>query len=255
MRHLLVCGGVGGRAKGLDWLRQVVEVRRPDAVLFAGGVLNGVRQYAACGSTAWGLAREDALFIEHFFEVLGGLGTFSAVIPGPGDTPVEDFLRMGMHAELEFPKVHLVHAGLVEQGDTAVCGVGGRLCDGPAGEIDVCSRTLAEYHLRPLWTSTRPHRVLLLACPPAGPLGGDDGSSLVGDLIDSYHPGLCVVGGPNERRGARRMARTLVVNPGHLAQGCAAWVDRSRPVGEMVELLDLHHFGPYAVPADLGVCD
>ena len=60
-----------------------------------------------------------------------------------------------------------------------------------------------------------------------------------GDLIDSYHPTLCVVAGTTERRGSQRIAHTLVVNPGRLADGSVAWLDWNRSRGEQVEILPL----------------
>jgi Icc-related predicted phosphoesterase len=239
----------------LAWLRQVVERRRPDGILFAGGVLDTARRYAPRDGTAWGLTREDAGFLEQFLEALGRLGVFSALIPGPMDTPLEDFLRMGMHAEIEFPGVHLVHATLVERGDIAVCGVGGVICEGSACELDTCSRTLAEYYLRPLWTAKQPHRILLLATPPKGPLGGEEGTTVMADLIDSYHPSLCVVAGPSGRRGTQRIAHTLVINPGYLAEGWAAWLDWNRAAEEQVEFLNLRALEPAGVAAEVGVGD
>jgi Icc-related predicted phosphoesterase len=255
MRRFLVCGGIHSRPSAVEALRQAARLRQPEAILFVGGVVGGLRQYAARGATPWALTHADALFIERFFEVLGELGVFAAVIPGPADTPVEEFLRMGMHAEVDFPGVNLVHATLVQKGDVAVCGIGGRIGAGAVYDADLCSRTLAGYFLRSLRSARQPHRVLLLAAPPTGTLGGTDGSTLVGELIDSHHPSLCVVGGPDERRGCQRVARTLVVNPGHLAEGSAAWVDLGRPASEVVEFLDLRHPGVMGSATELGVCD
>jgi Icc-related predicted phosphoesterase len=255
MRRFLVCGGIHSRPSALEALRRAARLRQPEAVLFVGGVGGGLRQYAARGTTPWALTHADALFIERFFEALGELGVFAAVVPGPADTPLEEFLRIGMHAEVDFPGVHLVHATLVQKGDVAVCGVGGRIGTEAVYDGDTCSRTLVEYHLRSLRAARQPHRVLLLAAPPRGALGGDDGSSLVGELIDSHHPSLCAVGGPDGRRGSQRVARTLVINPGHLAEGSAAWLDLGRPVEEAVEFLDLRHPGGTGAAAELGVCD
>jgi hypothetical protein len=237
----------------LDWLRQVVAKRRPDGILFAGGVLDPARHYAPQTTTEWGLTAEDARFLEQFFETLGHLSLFSAVIPGPVDTPLEDFLRMGMHAELEFPGVHLAHATLVEKGDIAVCGLGGGIADGPSMDPTTCSRTLAEYHLRSLWTAKQPHKILLLATPPIGPLGGEQGGAVINDLIDSYHPSLCVVAGPSERRGTQRIASTLVINPGHLAESWAAWLDWNRPTDECVEFLNIPDVISGVIST--GICD
>ncbi len=255
MRRFLVCSGVHSRPKSLEWLRQAVAKRRPEGLLFAGGVLDRGRQYVAQTTTQWGLTHDDALFLEKFFETVGGLDIFSAIIPGPVDTPLEDFLRLGMNAEVDFPGLHLVHATLVEKGDIAVCGMGGCISGCPATELDTCSRTLAEYHLRSLGSAKQPHKVLLLANPPPGQLGGEEGSALTGDLIDSYHPSLCVVAGPSERRGTQRIASTLVINPGCLAEGWAAWLDRNRPADEQVEFLNLRDLESAGVATDIGVCD
>ena len=247
MRRWLVCGGVDGKPEGLHRLRQAVARRRPDGVLFAGGVLSPRRAYVP-RLTHWDLAHADALFLNEFFETLGGLGTFAAVIPGPRDGPLDDFLRMGMSAEIEFPKVHLAHATLIQERDVAVCGLGGRIACGCAVELDCCSRTQAEYALRTLWAAPQPRKVLLLAAPPPGSLGGKEGTTLTGELIDTYHPALCVVGDGNERRGCQRIAGTLVVNPGHLADGVAAWVDWSRPGADRAEFLDLWELDSAVVP-------
>jgi hypothetical protein len=254
MRRFVACSGVRGRSKALSWLRRLVEKRRPDGVLFAGGVLD--RGWRCTTDTApCALTRDEAIFVEKFFQTVGGLGVFSAIIPGPADAPLDEFLRLGMAAEVEFPGLHIVHATPAEKGDVIVCGMGGCVVDGPAAELDVCSRTRAEYQLRPMWTARQPRKVLLLARPPTGALGGEKGSRLIAELVDSFHPSLCVVAGPSERRGTRRMASTLVVNPGYLAEGWAAWLDWGREADDRVELLDLRDLDRAGLPADLGVCD
>jgi len=70
-------------------------------------------------------------------------------------------------------------------------------------------------------------------------LGGPEGNALVGDIIDSYHPSLCVVAGPSMCQGTQRIANTLVINPGQLADGCAALLNWNQTVGEQVEFLNL----------------
>ena len=242
MRRFLVCSGVDGRPKSLEWLRQAVEKRSPDGILFAGGVLDGARLYSRDPAA---LTHEEGRFVEHFFETLGNLGVFSAVIPGPADGPLEEFLRIGMHAEVESPAVHLAHATLLERGELAVSGVGGKI----GQEVSVI---MAQYHLRSLWTAKQPHRILLLATPPTGALGGPEGSSVVGDFIDSYHPALCVVGGPSQCRGSQRVAKTLVINPGRLAEGWAAWFDWNRQADDAVEMLNLRELSPKSVALDIG---
>jgi len=248
MRRLLLCAGVYGQRKALEGLNRAVQARRPDGVLFAGGVLPLFRHYTA-RTTLWDMDREDAQFVQHFFEELGKLGVFSAVIPGTTDTPVEEFLRIGMHAEVEFSGVHVVHATLVEQRDLAVCGIGGHISGNGCHEPDWCPRILAAYHLRKLWTVKQPRRALLLPSPPPGTLGGPEGNAFAGELIDSLHPTLCVVGGTTQRRGIERVAGTLVVNPGALADGSAAWLDWGRDSDHRVEFLDLRTSEPIDVAA------
>jgi Icc-related predicted phosphoesterase len=65
------------------------------------------------------------------------------------------------------------------------------------------------------------------------------GNRIAGDFIDSYYPSLCVAAGTTEQRGSQWIARTLVVNPGRLADGSAAWLDWNRNKGEQVDLLRL----------------
>ncbi len=236
MHTLLLCSGVHGHGQALDRLRHLVETRRPNGILFAGGVLSPARYYEP-KFTLWGMTHEDARFLHRFFETLGGLGVFSAVIPGAEDTPLEEFVRLGMHAEVEFPTLHLAHATVVTRDGLAVVGLGGRVSEGAACELDCCSRTLALYFLRSLAGANQPHKVLLLAKPPIGPLGSLDGSVLSAELIDSLHPSICVVEGGREGAAVRRVAHTFVVEPGFLADGRAAWLDWRRDPGERVELL------------------
>lgn len=254
MRRFLICSGVHSRPKSLEWLQRAVETRHPDGILFAGGVLDMGRQYTS-RTTPWGLTHDDAIFIEKFFETLGHIGIFSAVIPGPVDTPLEDFLRAGMHAEVTYPNLHMAHATLIERGDVAVSGIGGCIMEGHMTDVDRYSRTVAEYFLRPFRLAPQPHTVLLLATPPLGPLGGSDGSRVVSELIDSYHPSLCVVNGPHETRGVQHIAHTTIVNPGHVAEGWAAWLDWNRDLNDQVSFLNLRDLEMAKAMADVGVCD
>jgi hypothetical protein len=236
MNTFLLCSGVHGEDRGLHAVRLLVEVRRPDGILFAGGVLPVGRRYGP-KITLWGMTREDSIFVERFFATLGGLGVFSAVIPGAEDTPLEEFLRLGTCAEVEFPSVHVVHANPATRDGMAVAGLGGWISEGAACELDCCSRTLAKYYVRPLSAATQPHKVLLLPRPPGA--AGKPGTSLLSaELIDSLHPHVCVVGDGNEAPPVQRVAHTLVVCPGSLAQGRAAWLDWRRPPADRIQLLD-----------------
>jgi hypothetical protein len=237
MRRFLICAGVYGQADALERLRWWVEKWRPEGLLFAGGILGRPRHYKVYTTTQWGLSRVDALFLEKFFATLGGLRCFAAIIPGPTDMPLDEFLHLGMNAEVEYPGLHLAHATLIEEKDVAVCGMGGCLTNECLPEADYFSRAKVEYYLRGLWSAVQPRKILLLPESPFNGLSGPEDKRLPGSLIDSYHPTLCVIGG--NQRGFHRVASTLVVNPGSLANGQVAWLDWGRPTPNQVELLDL----------------
>lgn len=247
MRRFLICANLECRPKSLDWLRKLVELRRPDAILFAGGVLDAIRAHMPLPKKQR-MTHDEAVFVEKFFQTLADLKVYCAIIPGPGDFPIEEFLRLGMNAEVEYASVHLVHMTLHEEGDAALCGLGGRINHG-----DGISRTLAEYHLRQIGSAEQPQRILVLSSPPPGALGGTEANAVMGELIDSLHPTLCAVGGPTEQRGSQRIGHTLIINPGFMAEGFAAWVDLTKSGDDRVELLDLRKL--LALPTDIGAVD
>jgi hypothetical protein len=231
MRRLLLAGHLDGQAEALARLQTLVQERRPDGVLFAGGILGGNTASYAEKLKQW----EDSL------DGFGKLGVFTAVIPGAMDAPLRELLWLAKDAEVEHPNVHAAHAWLFEQGDVAVCGLGGELTETEDRSEDrLCyARASAEYFLRALWQAEQPYKVLLLSVAPPGQLGGEEGNRICGDFIDSYHPSLCVVVGTTERRGFQQIAHTLVVNPGRLADSSVGWLDRNRSGGEQVEFLRL----------------
>jgi len=67
----------------------------------------------------------------------------------------------------------------------------------------------------------------------------EPGNRICSELIDSYHPSLCVVAGATRRRSIRRIAHSLVVNPGRLADGSVAWLDRNQPADHGVEFFKI----------------
>jgi hypothetical protein len=241
MRRFLICSGIHSDPNGIARLEQVALARHPDGILFAGGILAPGRPVTACSTppTLWGLTAAESRFIEDFFAALGRLKVFSAVIPGPAGEPMDEFYCLAMAAELTFPDVHVVHATLVENRDVAFCGIGGSIAEEPLLGIETYTRTKVEYLLRPLRRSEQPRKALLLAAAPSGSTEWPADKSLVWELIDSFHPDLCVVYGPGDRPGSQTVARTLVINPGCLADGKAAWLDWSRDERDRVELIDL----------------
>jgi len=228
---------VYGKWHGIEGLRRFAAERRPEAILFAGGILSPERQIAPRGASSFGLTLEDERFVHEFGAALGGLGVFSAVIPGPNFEPLDEFYRWGLAVELEFPHVHMAHATLVEERDLAVCGLGVAVAEEALRREDSYSRIRALYFLRPLRTSVKPRKVLLLPEPPPGVLGGPEGNSVIGEIIDGLRPSLCVVAGKTERRGLQWIASTLLVNPGALADDSAALLDWERSGNDQVEFL------------------
>jgi Icc-related predicted phosphoesterase len=237
MRRLLLCSGIHGSRDGIERLRRLAAERRPEAILFAGGVLSPSRDVVPCETTEWGVATEDERFVHDFYAALGGLGVFTAVIPGPDPGPLDEFYRLALAAELESPNVRVVHATLVEVQGLALSGLGVAIAEPPLMREDCYSRVRARYFLRSLRASEKPRKALLLPDPPPGALGGPEGNVEIGELIDWLRPGLCVVAGRTERRGLQRVAGTLVVNPGCLAEGSAAWLDWDRISDDQVEFL------------------
>jgi len=229
MRRFLIAGRLDGRHEAMAKLQSLVQERRPEGVLFTGDILGTAPDSDAERVKGW----------KDFFDSLGKLGVFTAVIPGPSDVPLWMFLRMANAAEVANPNLHVAHATLFEEGDVAINGIGGELTEDRDRTVERLSyaRASAEYFLRTLWQADQTHKVLLMSVAPPGQLGGDDGNGICGDFIDSYHASLCVVAGTTERRGFHRVAHTLVVNPGRLADGSAAWLDWNRIKPEQVEIL------------------
>lgn len=224
--QLLACAGVNGDEEALQRFAEIAAERKPDAILFAGGILAADTQ-----------AQHRAAFIARFFQAMGAY-PFAAVIPGPHETPPHEFYRAALNAEVVFPSVFSVHAAPITQGDMAVCGLGGMVTEDEDGcePVFKYSHASAEYFLRGLWQATQPIKVLLLSEPPPGILSGGDGNPIIDEFIKSYHPSYCIVCGRKESRGVEKVASSMVVNPGMLSEGSAAWISR---IDERVELLDL----------------
>src|SRR4051812_23981350 len=100
MKRFLIAGRLDGQFDGLATLQTLVDERKPDGVLFAGGILGEDRTTNAEKLKKW----------DQFFKSLDKLGVFTAVIPGTADVPAREFLRMATAAEVAHPNLHVVHA-------------------------------------------------------------------------------------------------------------------------------------------------
>ncbi|MGL4549724.1 MAG: hypothetical protein ACRC33_00945, partial [Gemmataceae bacterium] len=214
MKTFLVCCGLDGRPDALGLLEAAVRERKPDGLLFAGGVLAREHEYAASLTTEFGHTRAASLFLERFFTALGRLDVFAAVIPGAADAPLDPFLRIGMMAELAHPRLHVVHVTPAVERGVAVFGLGGRIAEYTDTDHGLYSRSLAEYYFRPLWAAEQPRTVLLLPDPPRTVHGEGEARRLAEAMIATYRPSLCVLPAPDGARGADRVAGTLVIRPG-----------------------------------------
>ena len=238
MRTFLACSGIDGQKNAIDTLEQLVRQRQPDAILFAGGLFAPPESDES--PTAGAERRhQDVQLLEQFFATLGATRTVAAVIPGPSDSPLRAFMMAGMNARSQSPGVHLVHCTIITARDVVISGVGGELTEvEDSGEPVVrSSRTAAQYFLQAFDTAAESEKVLLLGSIPKGALGGASGNPIASDLIDTYHPKLCVVAGPSAGRGAEQVAHTTIVQPGSLSTGSAAWIDWSRGIEEQVEMI------------------
>ncbi len=240
MRTFIACCGVDGRAGAVAQLTRLAQERRTDAILFAGGLFEPTPPHESLTAVVE-RRHHDTRLLEQFFAALGELKSVAAVIPGAHDAPLRTFLMAGMNARSQWQGVHLVHCMLITARDIVISGVGGELTRAEDGGDPVvrCSRTTAEYFLQAFEAAAESEKVLLLASPPKGALGGEAGNELVSELIDSYHPKLCVAAGPSANRGVERIAHTTIVNPGRMADGFAAWIDWGRDVDNQVELIEL----------------
>ena len=237
MRRYLAMAGLDGKTDRLAEVSEVVEQRKPEAILFAGGL--GCK---GCVDTSQpGFSPKQLDVYAQFLHWAGGQSMPVVVIPGPYDVPLGEFYQWSTNAETDHSHLRVVHATSWRIKDTVFGGIGGAIC-----EHDHCehprlqvSRAEAEYFLRNIVRDEAPLHVILLNQPPTGTLGGNSGNTIVSELIDSLHPRLAVTAGETSHRGHEQVARTTIVNPGRLSDGSLAYIDFSRPTEERVEVLDL----------------
>ncbi len=237
MKRFLICSGINGEPDALETLETIVRERSPDGVLFAGGFLARCREYAPSIDSEFGYTLDQSLFMDHCLSTLGNLNALCAIIPGVFDAPIELFLQLGMSAERDHPRLHLAHVTPVLERDIAIFGLGACINSFTNTNLGNYSYDLAKYYLRPLKTITAPRSILLLPEPLQSWHGDAESRKLTDSLIVSCHPKVCVLGITSTGQQIQRIGPTLVIIPGNLSDGHAAWLDWDRPTEDQVELL------------------
>jgi hypothetical protein len=149
-------------------------------------------------------------------------------VPGPGDAPVEHYLREAYNIEIVFPFLRGLHGTIAfAPGHVVFAGFGGEVSDDPEAARDETARLSyprwePEYRLKLVGELAEHELVLLLATPPAHKGHGTTGSEALAELVGSHRPRVVVCGG--ERR-SETLGRSLVVAPGALDDGHCAVVD------------------------------
>jgi uncharacterized protein len=160
-------------------------------------------------------------------------------VPGPGDAPVDHYLREAYNVEVVFPLLRGLHGTMAfALGPVLFAGFGGEVSDDPDAARDESARLSyprwePEYRLKLVRELAEHELVLLLATPPAHKGHGTTGSEALAELVGSHRPRVVVCGG--ERR-SETLGRSLVVAPGALDDGHYAVVDLHSREVEFAEL-------------------
>jgi hypothetical protein len=143
-------------------------------------------------------------------------------VPGPGDAPVDHYLREAYNVEVVFPLLRGLHGTMAfAPGHVLFAGFGGEVSDDPDAARDETTRLSyprwePEYRLKLVHELAEHQLVVLLATPPAHKGHGTTGSEALAELVGSHRPRVVVCGG--ERR-SETLGRSLVVSPGPLDDG------------------------------------
>ncbi len=227
----------------LDRLSEVVNNARVQAVLFSGNVLRAEARQAE-----WERAkaenrlprldqpevvrerRDDAESITRFFQSLDRLGVPVFIVPGRNDAPERFFLQAAFNSEIVEKHIHLVHRSFAPLGR-------GFVVAGFGGEVTATDRD-HEFFLRyPGWEAQfsldflrhlEQVKLFVAHTAPATPFEGEhqaNGHEAIRHIIKTYNPYLAVCSRPGGEKGKVVVGSTLVVSPGHLANGDYAIID------------------------------
>lgn len=227
----------------LDRVEEVVRNARLQGVLFTGNILGAeARQAEWERARAEGrkaqldhpevvrARRDDAESVTRFFRSLDRLGIPVFVVPGRNDAPERFFLQAASNSEVVDPHIRMVHRSFAPLGrGFVVAGFGGEIT---ANERD------HEFFLRyPRWEAEfsldflrhlEQVKILLTHTPPAASFGEEgkgDGHEAISHILKSYNPHVAVCSRASGEKCKVVVGKTLVVSPGHLANGDYAIID------------------------------
>jgi Icc-related predicted phosphoesterase len=173
------------------------------------------------------------------FRTLATSGRPAYWVPGPGDAPVEHYLREAQNIEVVFPYLRGLHGTMAfAPGHVLFAGFGGEVSDDPDAPREEIARLSyprwePEYRLKLVRELSEHELVMLLATPPAHKGHASAGSEALAELVGTHRPRLVICGG--ERR-TEVLGRSLVVAPGVLDDGHYAVVDLHSRKVEFEEL-------------------
>jgi Icc-related predicted phosphoesterase len=149
-------------------------------------------------------------------------------VPGPGDAPIEGYLRESANAEVVAPFLRGVHGTVAfADGHVLFAGFGGEVSDDPQAPREESERLCyprwePEYRLKIVRELDEHQLVLVFWTRPAHKGEGTEGSEVLAELVATYRPRLVVCSG--EPR-TELIGRSLVVAPGSLSDGHYAVAD------------------------------
>jgi Icc-related predicted phosphoesterase len=167
------------------------------------------------------------------FKALGAAPVPSFYVPGPGDAPVEEYLREAYNMEIVFPYLHSVHGSLAfAPGHVLVAGMGGDVRDKNGGREEVVSLSYpaweVEYRLKVISELKDYQKIMLFSRMPAHKGLHESGSEALAELVKTHNPRLVVAYDPAYRTSTLKhewLGKSLVVAPGSLAEGDFSVVD------------------------------
>ncbi|HEY7253559.1 MAG TPA: heat-stable protein [Methylomirabilota bacterium] len=187
---------------------------------------HGAHALALLGDLAGPLYKPEDL--RTVLRALANGGRHAFWVPGPGDAPVEHYLRESHEAELLVPFLRGVHGTTAfAPGYVLFAGMGGEISDDafePREEIKALRypHWEVDYRLKALRDLDEFELVLMFWTPPADPDRGPGGSEGLAEFVEAHRPRLVVCHGDPEEK---MLNHTLVVRPGDLKHGQYAIVN------------------------------